>query len=277
MAQIMLSNWRTVLMLSLDQIVRVVVTDDDVAVRQSVVCLLKGQKEIELVGTHDRLRRALDHLPVEKPDVLLADLLMPEMNGLEFLLKLAAVKKAPGVLMMTGFAPPNVLGLLRLAGARGCILKPFDKEDLKRAIIEVAQGNDHWPEMAPGPCEHCMSPSDPLSRLAEWITEALFGPDGSAMVEALRDAVARACAFHPGELSLLCRVSTATLERRCRARFGVSPRVWLRQRQMNEAHDLLLVNCAESDIAAQTGFRHLANFTRGFARYFGFPPRECRP
>lgn len=121
--------------------IRVVLVDDQTLIRQGVRSLLALSDDIEVVGEASDGQEALDIVPKLKPDVLLLDLRMPNINGLEVLQTLAERDQQPPTLILTTFDDDElVLGGIR-AGAKGYLLKDVALEDLLDAVRTLAAGN----------------------------------------------------------------------------------------------------------------------------------------
>ena len=120
--------------------VRVLLADDQRLVRESLGTLLGLLDGIELVGTaadgEEAVRLTADHAP----DVVLMDLRMPRVDGIEATRRLTAERSAARVIALTTYADDeSVLGALR-AGARGYLTKDAGADDIKAAIEAVARG-----------------------------------------------------------------------------------------------------------------------------------------
>ena len=121
--------------------IRVVLVDDQTLIRQGVRSLLALSDDIEVVGEASDGQEALEIVPKLKPDVLLLDLRMPNINGLEVLEALAEQDEQPPTLILTTFDDDElVLGGIR-AGAKGYLLKDVALDDLLDAVRTLAAGN----------------------------------------------------------------------------------------------------------------------------------------
>ena len=121
--------------------VRLLLVDDDPLVRAGLRMLLQGAPDIDVVGEAEDGAAALHAVDVHLPHVVLMDLRMPRMDGLEATERLRARPHAPEVVVLTTFdADEDVLRALR-AGAGGFLLKDTPPEELVRAIHRVAAGD----------------------------------------------------------------------------------------------------------------------------------------
>jgi DNA-binding NarL/FixJ family response regulator len=120
--------------------IRVAVADDQALVRGGFTVLLRSAADIEVVGEAANGREAIDLVALERPDVVLMDIRMPEMDGLEATRKITASNTDTRVLILTTFdLDEYVFGALR-AGASGFLLKDTNPEDLLAAVRVVAEG-----------------------------------------------------------------------------------------------------------------------------------------
>jgi DNA-binding NarL/FixJ family response regulator len=123
--------------------IRVVVADDQDLVRTGLVMILGAQPDLEVVGEAADGLAALDLATRLRPDVLLVDIRMPGLDGVEVTRRLAGpdVTDPMAVVVITTFdLDEYVLGALR-AGARGFLLKDAGPELLVRAIHAAANGD----------------------------------------------------------------------------------------------------------------------------------------
>jgi len=121
--------------------VRVLLADDQRLVRESLGTLLGLLDGIELVATASDGDEALALTAEHQPDVVLMDLRMPRMDGIEATRQLRERQPAVRVIALTTYADDDsVLGALR-AGARGYLTKDASSEDIHTAILAVAAGD----------------------------------------------------------------------------------------------------------------------------------------
>lgn len=124
----------------MSEIIRVMVVDDHPVVRRGMRSLLEEEEDIELVGEAVNGRDALEKVEILKPDVILMDLVMPEMSGIEAIEKITASHPDIRILVMTSFAADDKVFPSIKAGALGYLLKDSDPEDLIRMIRQVYRG-----------------------------------------------------------------------------------------------------------------------------------------
>jgi DNA-binding NarL/FixJ family response regulator len=121
-------------------VIRVLLVDDDALVRSGLRMMLAGAPQIEVVGEADDGRGVLAAVDKHRPDVVLMDIRMPLLDGIEATRLLRAQPAAPEVIVLTTFdADELVLRALR-AGAAGFLLKDTPPPEIVRAIEHVHAG-----------------------------------------------------------------------------------------------------------------------------------------
>jgi len=124
----------------MSEIIRVMIVDDHPVVRRGIKSLLAEEEDIQVVGEAMNGRDALEQVAALQPDVILMDLVMPEMGGVEAIEKLTAAYPSIRILVMTSFAADDKVFPSIKAGALGYLLKDSDPEDLIRMIRQVHRG-----------------------------------------------------------------------------------------------------------------------------------------
>jgi PAS domain S-box-containing protein len=110
---------------------RILVVDDEMGPRESLRMLLKPHYEIK---TADSARGALDQLPDFRPDLVILDIKMPEMDGLEVLRRIKRLDSAIEVVMITAYASLETVKLALSHGAFEYLIKPFSRQDLEDVV-----------------------------------------------------------------------------------------------------------------------------------------------
>lgn len=120
---------------------RVLVVDDDPLVRSALTLMLGGASDLDVVGEAGDGRQGVELALSLRPDVVLMDVRMPVLNGLEATRELHARPDPPRVVVLTTFdADEHVLGALA-AGADGFLLKDTPPEEIVAAVRAVAAGD----------------------------------------------------------------------------------------------------------------------------------------
>jgi DNA-binding NarL/FixJ family response regulator len=120
--------------------VSVCLVDDQTLVRQGIRSLLELSDDIRIVGEAADGAQAMEIIPQSKPDVVLLDMRMPGMSGLDVLNALAAKGDMPPTIILTTFDDDQLVLAGLKAGARGYLLKDVSLEQLVDAVKEVANG-----------------------------------------------------------------------------------------------------------------------------------------
>jgi DNA-binding NarL/FixJ family response regulator len=154
--------------------IRVLLVDDDALVRSGLRMMLAGAAGIEVVAEVDDGRGVLAAVDAHHPDVVLMDIRMPQLDGIEATRLLRAQPGAPQVLVLTTFDADELVVRALRAGAAGFLLKDTAPAEIVRAIELVASG------------ESMLSPS-----VARRLVALVAGdPDSAARLEGARDRLA---------------------------------------------------------------------------------------
>ena len=120
--------------------IRILITDDHTLIRRGITSLLNAQPDMEVVGEASNSEEALQAMSKEAPDIVLMDISMPGINGLEVTKSIRARFPQTRVLMLTMHDREDYLFQAMRAGAAGYILKGADVQDLLSAIRSVHAG-----------------------------------------------------------------------------------------------------------------------------------------
>jgi DNA-binding NarL/FixJ family response regulator len=123
--------------------IRVVIADDQRVVRDGLTMLVGLIDGVEIVGTAANGMEAVELAQRERPDVVLMDLRMPEMEGAEATRRIRAGQPGTQVLVLTTYADDESLFPALEAGARGYLTKDAGAEEIEQAIRAVAAGRTH--------------------------------------------------------------------------------------------------------------------------------------
>ena len=123
-----------------DSVIRVVLVDDHAVIRAGLEQLIAGTEGMEVVGTAENGAKALEVVRKARPDVVLMDLQMPEVDGVAATRMIMAEKLGADVLVLTSFSDSERIVAALDAGAVGYLLKDADPEDVLEGIRAVGRG-----------------------------------------------------------------------------------------------------------------------------------------
>lgn len=154
-----------------NDLIRLLIVDDHTIVRKGIRALLATETDIEVVGEAANGREAIEQTSKLRPDVILVDLMMPEIDGIEAVRRITADYADTRILVLTSFATDDKVFPAIKAGALGYLLKDSAPDALITAIRQVYQGESSiHPKIArkllkeiSKPLEHAPTP-DPLTQ-----------------------------------------------------------------------------------------------------------------
>lgn len=125
--------------------IRVLVVEDHVLFRKALVHLLQSEPDFELVGEAGNGQEAVQQAAALQPDVILMDLRLPEMDGLEATRRIKAARPDARIVILTASDSPEALFEAIRSGAQGYLLKEVDAETFYRTVRTVAGGEAYLP------------------------------------------------------------------------------------------------------------------------------------
>ena len=120
--------------------IRLLIVDDDPLVRSGLALILGGGEQLEVVGQAANGREGLAAVSRHRPDVVLMDIRMPVMDGIEATAAMMARPEPPKVIVLTTFDADDYVLRALAAGASGFLLKDTAPEDIVAAVHRVADG-----------------------------------------------------------------------------------------------------------------------------------------
>ena len=159
--------------------IRILLVDDQALVRAGFRMILDAEPEMEVVGEASDGREAVDQAEALSPDVVLMDIRMPELDGLEATRRILSTEngEAPRILMLTTFDLDEYVYEALRAGASGFLLKDTPPEQLVGAIHVIAKG------------EALLSPAITRRVIAEFVKGS--GPNPQMQFPRLKELTAR--------------------------------------------------------------------------------------
>jgi DNA-binding NarL/FixJ family response regulator len=120
--------------------IRVAVVDDEALLRDGIALILEREDDIEVVGQAGTGVEAIELVRDAQPDVVLMDIRMPEMDGLEATARIVEETDSVRVIILTTFAPDEYVYEALRAGASGFMLKDVPRHELAAAVRTVNEG-----------------------------------------------------------------------------------------------------------------------------------------
>jgi DNA-binding NarL/FixJ family response regulator len=152
-----------------DMQIKVAIVDDDEGIRTSLAALIRRAPTLRLSGDYGNAESALEEIPRRPPDVVLMDINLPGMNGVECVRQLKTALPSVQVLMLTVYEDSDSLFNSLKAGASGYLLKRTASAKLIDAIRDVHTGGSPMtPQLARRVVQYFSKPSDsesPVSNL----------------------------------------------------------------------------------------------------------------
>ena len=122
------------------EIIRILIADDHPVVRRGLIALLATKEEFEVVGEASNGKEAVELVRTLSPDVILMDLMMPELDGVQAITQIINEFTNAQILVMTSFATDDKVFPAIKAGALGYLLKDSGPDELIDAIHQVYKG-----------------------------------------------------------------------------------------------------------------------------------------
>jgi DNA-binding NarL/FixJ family response regulator len=136
--------------------ITVLLTDDHAVVRQGLRALLEAEPDIDVVGEAESGRQALVLAEKLRPDVIIMDIAMPLLNGLEATRQITRKFPSCRVLVLSSYSDDDYVQQLTEAGAAGYMVKQTASNELIKAIREANKGNAYFsPSIAKRLRDHC--------------------------------------------------------------------------------------------------------------------------
>jgi DNA-binding NarL/FixJ family response regulator len=129
--------------------IRIVIADDHGVVREGLRAVLGSEPDMEVVGEAATGKEVLERATEVLPDVILMDIQMPDLNGIEATRRILEVNPEVGVVVLTMFEDDDSVFSAMRAGARGYVLKGAPPSEILKVLRAVAGGEAHFgPEIA---------------------------------------------------------------------------------------------------------------------------------
>ncbi len=153
--------------------IRVLIADDHGVIRDGLGRLIAGLPDMEVVATASDGEEAIDRARAAEPDVILMDLDMPKLDGIEATRRVLAERPTTAVLVLTSFSDrPRILGALE-AGASGYLLKDVAADEVAEGIRAAARGESPLDPRAARTVLTARHEPDPMAALSDREREVL--------------------------------------------------------------------------------------------------------
>lgn len=126
--------------------IKLFILDDHQMMIDGIKALLKNEKQFEIVGEATRAMQALTMLETTFPDIIITDIQMPEMNGIEFTRTVKKKFPAIKVLVLSMSGEEGMISDMLDAGISGYVIKNTGREELKTALAKIAEGEVFFSE-----------------------------------------------------------------------------------------------------------------------------------
>lgn len=120
--------------------VRILIIDDHPLVRDGIKTMLKGESGMKIIGSCKTSTEALTFLSTQTPDIILLDIGLPDMDGLQLCEKIRQANKTSKILGLTSFNEAGMITGLLQRGGNGYLLKNMERSELLNAIRSVMDG-----------------------------------------------------------------------------------------------------------------------------------------
>lgn len=123
--------------------IKVTATDDHAMVLRGIETMLKNSTEVTVIATYNNCKETSEGIKINKPDVILLDINLPDCNGIEFCKTLHKEYPDIYIIALTNFNETAFVKNIIRNGAKGYLLKNTDKQELETAIKKVYQGEQY--------------------------------------------------------------------------------------------------------------------------------------
>ena len=158
-----------------DRVIKILLVDDHTIVRQGLKLILSAQADLQVIGEAANGREAIDLAEKLQPDMVLMDVAMPELNGIEATRRMMESTPRLRVLVLSMHKEPVYVREILKAGARGYILKDAIDTELLSAVRALARGDGYISPAVSGALlsDYRSNATDPIDLLSSREREVL--------------------------------------------------------------------------------------------------------
>ncbi len=189
--------------------IKVAIADDHRIIRDGIELLLSGMEQIDIVAQASDGPALLEILEEMDIDVVLLDVRMPGMTGLDVMERITALDDEIAVVMLSMYGDPVYVSRAIELGASGYLLKSVGQEELVKAIETVAAGNSYFQTEVSGPL------------VARMVGTDAPGPVGDITIEQREILQLLADGMDNTSIAVALSVSEATVKAKLRAIYGL--------------------------------------------------------
>jgi DNA-binding NarL/FixJ family response regulator len=133
----------------LERTIRVLIADDHAVFREGLQAVLGPEPDMDVVGEAATGKEVVERAAELRPDIILMDIQMPQVNGIEATRRILEANPQVGVVVLTMFEDDDSVFSAMRAGARGYVLKGADPSEILKVVRAVGDGEAHFgPEIA---------------------------------------------------------------------------------------------------------------------------------
>jgi len=126
--------------------IKVLIADDHAIIRDGLKSMLGTVPELDIVATMENGRQVIDYLEHGEVDVVLMDISMPVLNGIDATVEITARFPSVKVIALTNYQQHDYIRYMLNAGAKGYVLKDADRTELFEALLDVSKGKKYYSE-----------------------------------------------------------------------------------------------------------------------------------
>jgi DNA-binding NarL/FixJ family response regulator len=123
--------------------IRILITEDHKTVRKGLKMIIAAESDMEVVGEADNGQEAIDLVRTLEPDLVIMDISMPELNGIEATVELKKIAPSVKILTLTRHIDKAYIHESMQAGVSGYVLKQSESDEMLRAIRKIFEGGNY--------------------------------------------------------------------------------------------------------------------------------------
>lgn len=246
---------------------KLLIADDEYEIRNGLCHYIPwNEMGFEVVGHVENGLKALEFINKHPVDVLLSDIRMPVMSGMDVARELAGQKSAVNVVLLSGYREFEYAQQALDFGVRSYLLKPAKYKDIHSTFTRLKEELDERPAPVEAAPEECSGESEESEDVTAQAIQKLKKYIQEHYKEATLENAAKIVYMNPYYLSKYFKTKT-----------GQNFSEYVTRVRMNKAAELLRdIRYRTYEISEMVGYSNAKNFTRTFRRYFGQCPREFR-